>query len=163
MQNCFRLGMIMLSTPKTKRFLISVVCRQHRHRQSFPIRPVDPSSSPSNKSPEGCQDNWNSLTDTQSYRFDVSISADSPSNETLNRGLLALLLLRQYEFPFGVYIVQFSIFNLHCLFSYRLRLFSNRFYICFMNWIYCQINFKSIMLLQCLCCGSRTNSMIVVM
>ena len=40
----------------------------------------------------------------------MSISADSPSDETLNRGPLALLLRRQYEFPFGINIVQFSIF-----------------------------------------------------
>ena len=32
----------------------------------------------------------------------MSISADSPSDETLNRGPLALLLRRQYEFPFGI-------------------------------------------------------------
>ena len=32
------------------------------------------------------------------------------SDETLNRGPLALLLRRQYEFPFGINIVQFSIF-----------------------------------------------------
>ena len=30
----------------------------------------------------------------------MSISADSPSDETLNQGPLALLLRRQYEFPF---------------------------------------------------------------
>ena len=41
----------------------------------------------------------------------MSISADSPSDETLNRGPLALLLRRQYEFPFGINAVQFSIFN----------------------------------------------------
>ena len=41
----------------------------------------------------------------------MSISADSPSDETLNRGLLALLLRRQYEFPFGINIMQFSIFK----------------------------------------------------
>ena len=40
----------------------------------------------------------------------MSISADSPSGETLNWGPLALLLRRQYEFPFGIDIVQFSIF-----------------------------------------------------
>ena len=40
----------------------------------------------------------------------VSISADSPSDETLNRGPLALLLRQQYEFPFGINIVQFSNF-----------------------------------------------------
>ena len=43
----------------------------------------------------------------------MSISADSPSDETLNRGTLALLLRRQYEFPFG--IVQFSIFNFNMI------------------------------------------------
>ena len=42
-------------------------------------------------------------------RSGMSISADSPSNETLNRGPLELLLRRQYEFPFGINIVQFSI------------------------------------------------------
>ena len=41
-------------------------------------------------------------------RSGMSISADSPSDETLNRGPLALLLRRQYEFPFGINIVQFS-------------------------------------------------------
>ena len=41
----------------------------------------------------------------------MSISVDSPSDETLNRGPLALLLWRQYELPFGVDIVRFSIFN----------------------------------------------------
>ena len=47
-------------------------------------------------------------------RCGMSISADSPSDETLNRGPLALLLRRQYEFPFGINIVQFSIFfNFH--------------------------------------------------
>ena len=35
-----------------------------------------------------------------------------PSDETLNRGALALLLRKQYEFPFGINIVQFSIFNI---------------------------------------------------
>ena len=39
----------------------------------------------------------------------MSISVDSPSDETLNRGPLALLLWRQYEFPFGIDIV--AIFN----------------------------------------------------
>ena len=49
-------------------------------------------------------------------RSGMSISADSPSDETLNQGSLALLLRRQYEFPFGINIVQFSIFfNLLCL------------------------------------------------
>ena len=43
-------------------------------------------------------------------RIGMSISADSPSDETLNQGPLALLLLRQYEFPFGINIVQFSIY-----------------------------------------------------
>ena len=43
----------------------------------------------------------------------MSISDDSHSDKTLNRGPLALLLRRQYEFPFGINIVQFffSIFN----------------------------------------------------
>ena len=43
----------------------------------------------------------------------MSISADSPSGETLNRGSLALLLRRQCEFPFEINrpIVQFSIFT----------------------------------------------------
>ena len=40
----------------------------------------------------------------------MSISADSPSDETLNRGPLALLLRRQYEFLLGINIVKFSIF-----------------------------------------------------
>ena len=43
-------------------------------------------------------------------RCGMSISDDSPSDETLNRGPLALLLRRQYEFPFGINIVQFSFF-----------------------------------------------------
>ena len=43
-------------------------------------------------------------------RSGMSITADSPSDETLNRGPPALLLRRQYEFPFGIIIVQFSIF-----------------------------------------------------
>ena len=42
-------------------------------------------------------------------RSGMSISADSPLDETLNRGPLALLLWRQYEFPFWINIVQFSI------------------------------------------------------
>ena len=46
-----------------------------------------------------------------SDRCGMSISADSPSDETLNRGPLALLLRRQYEFPIGINIVQFSIFQ----------------------------------------------------
>ena len=50
----------------------------------------------------------------------MSISVDSPSGETLNRGPVALILLRQY--PFGINTVQFSIsffstspyvFNIH--------------------------------------------------
>ena len=41
----------------------------------------------------------------------MSFSGDSLSGETLNRGPLALLLRRQYEFPFGINIVQFSNFN----------------------------------------------------
>ena len=42
-------------------------------------------------------------------RSGMSISADSPLDETLTRGSLALLLRRQYEFPFGINIVQISI------------------------------------------------------
>ena len=34
-------------------------------------------------------------------RSGMSISADSPLDETLNRGPLVLLLRRQYEFSFG--------------------------------------------------------------
>ena len=40
----------------------------------------------------------------------MSISGDSPSDETFNGGPLALLLLQQYQFPFGINIVQFSYF-----------------------------------------------------
>ena len=43
-------------------------------------------------------------------RSGMSISADSPSDETLNRGPRVLLLGRQYEFPFGINIVPFSFF-----------------------------------------------------
>ena len=46
-----------------------------------------------------------------SDRCGMSISTDISSDETLNRGPLALLLRRQYEFSFGIDIVQFSIFN----------------------------------------------------
>ena len=43
-------------------------------------------------------------------RISISISVDSPLNETLiDRGPLALLLRGQYEIPFGINnIVQFS-------------------------------------------------------
>ena len=44
-------------------------------------------------------------------RSGMPISADSPSDETLNQGPLALILHRQYEFPFGINIVQISIFK----------------------------------------------------
>ena len=43
-------------------------------------------------------------------RSGMSISADSPSDMALNRGPLALLLRRHYEFSFGIDIVQFSFF-----------------------------------------------------
>ena len=43
-------------------------------------------------------------------RSGMSISADSPSDETLNRGLLALFLRRQYEFPFVINIAIFIFF-----------------------------------------------------
>ena len=42
-------------------------------------------------------------------RTNKSISVDISSDKTINRGLLALLLRRQCEFPFGVNIVKFSI------------------------------------------------------
>ena len=47
----------------------------------------------------------------------MPISVDSPSDETLKRGSLVLLLRRQYEFPFGINIVQFSIFFFFIHFS----------------------------------------------
>ena len=53
-------------------------------------------------------------------RISMPISTDSPSDETLNRGPLALLLRRQYEFPFGIDIVQLSIFNLFPYFLLRM-------------------------------------------
>ena len=40
-------------------------------------------------------------------RMGMPISADSPSDDTLKRGPLALLLRRQYEFPFGINLMQF--------------------------------------------------------
>ena len=43
-------------------------------------------------------------------RISISISVDSPSDETLNRDPLALLLRRQYEFPFEIDKVQFPFF-----------------------------------------------------
>ena len=58
-------------------------------------------------------------------RCGMSISADSPSDETLNRGPLALLLQREYEFPFGINIVQFS-------FSFSSNLFHSLLWIDFM-------------------------------
>ena len=49
-------------------------------------------------------------------RISLSIFVDSPSDETLNRCPLALLLRLQYELPFGINIVQISLFfNLTCL------------------------------------------------
>ena len=45
--------------------------------------------------------------------FSMSIFVDSPSDETLNRGPLVPLLRRQYEFPYGINIVQFSILAIH--------------------------------------------------
>ena len=41
-------------------------------------------------------------------RSSMLISADNPSDETLNQGPLALLLRQQYEFPYGINIVQYS-------------------------------------------------------
>ena len=43
-------------------------------------------------------------------RICMSIFVDSPFDETLHRGPLVLLLQRQYEFPFGINLVQFSSF-----------------------------------------------------
>ena len=51
----------------------------------------------------------------------IPISADSPSDETFNRGPLVLLLRRQYEFPFGINIVQFSFFFSNLLESEKLK------------------------------------------
>ena len=52
-------------------------------------------------------------------RSGMSIFADSPSDETLNRGPLALLLRRQYEFRFVIDIVQFSILSIFFLRSIK--------------------------------------------
>ena len=43
-------------------------------------------------------------------RISMSISVDRPPDETFNRGPLALLLWRQYEFLFRINIVKFSFF-----------------------------------------------------
>ena len=43
-------------------------------------------------------------------RCSMSISADSHSDETLNRGPLALLLRRQNEFPSEINTMQFFFF-----------------------------------------------------
>ena len=42
-------------------------------------------------------------------RIRLSISVDSPSDETDNRGLWRISMRRQYEFPFGINIMQFTI------------------------------------------------------
>ena len=42
----------------------------------------------------------------------MSLSVDSPSDETLNQGPLTLLLGRRYEFLFRINIVQFSFFSM---------------------------------------------------
>ena len=42
----------------------------------------------------------------------MSITVDNPSDETIHRGLLALLLRLQYEFPIVINIVQVSFFFL---------------------------------------------------
>ena len=62
--------------------------------------------------------NWVKETSASVYtwmgdRISMSFSVDSSSDETLNRGPLALLLWRQYELPFKIIIVLFSIFNFH--------------------------------------------------
>ena len=44
-------------------------------------------------------------------RISMSISADSPSDETLNRSPLALLFHRQHEFPFEKCNFQFFQFS----------------------------------------------------
>ena len=63
-------------------------------------------------------------------RCGMSISVDSPSDETLNRGPLALLLRRQYEFPFGINIVQFSffIFDHVCILGFHVSLDINEYH-----------------------------------
>ena len=46
-------------------------------------------------------------------RISMSISGDSPSDETLSRGSLALLLQQQYEFPFQIkYSAIFNFFQM---------------------------------------------------
>ena len=49
-----------------------------------------------------------SVTTLMGDRNSMSTSVDSPLDETLKRGPLGLLLRRQYEFTFGINIVQFS-------------------------------------------------------
>ena len=44
-------------------------------------------------------------------RSGMSVSADSPSDEILNRGPMALLMRRQYEYPFGIDLVQSQFHN----------------------------------------------------
>ena len=65
-------------------------------------------------------------------RSDMSIFADSPLDEILNRGPLALLLRRQYEFPFGIkysaififiFIFIFNIENKHDILSFVKRIY----------------------------------------
>ena len=56
-------------------------------------------------------------------RISMSISVDSPSDETLNQGPLALLLRRQYEFPFGIDKVHFLLFFFFCLFVWFFLVF----------------------------------------
>ena len=48
-------------------------------------------------------------------RISLSISVDSLSDDTLNWGPLALLLWRLYEFPFGIYVVNFHFFSILCI------------------------------------------------
>ena len=43
----------------------------------------------------------------------MPISVDSPSDETLNRGTLALLLRRQYKFPFGISAIFFLLYRMN--------------------------------------------------
>ena len=55
-------------------------------------------------------------------RISMSISVNSSLDETLKWDPLALLMRQQYEFPFGINVVQFSIFN---FFSTKGKLFNH--------------------------------------
>ena len=67
-------------------------------------------------------------------RSGMSISADSPSDETLTRYPLVLLLRRQYEFPFWINKVQFSfLFFITILKLTFTKMTYNRFVFCMEN------------------------------